>query len=58
MTEGNPYALALAKLYPQGQLYSQGQRLYHKGTMSEGVLKDTPADIPFRDPLGLLTSNF
>ena len=37
-----------------------GSRLYHKGTMSEGiplsegVLKDTPADIPFRvrDPLG------
>ncbi len=24
--------------------------------MSEGVLKDTPADIPFRDPLGLTTT--
>ncbi len=36
------------------------KRLYHKGTMSEGVslsegvLKDTPSDIPFRvrNPLG------
>ncbi|MEO0014772.1 MAG: hypothetical protein RLZZ535_3161, partial [Cyanobacteriota bacterium] len=28
------------------------KRLYHKGTMSEGVLKDTASHIPFRDPLG------
>ena len=36
------------------KLYAE--RLYHKGTMSEGVLKDTPADIPFRDPLGQTTN--
>ncbi len=40
--------------------HQYAERLYHKGTMSEGVLtlkgtpsdKDTPVDIPFRDPLG------
>ncbi|BAZ47266.1 hypothetical protein NIES4102_43120 (plasmid) [Chondrocystis sp. NIES-4102] len=28
------------------------KRLYHKGTMSEGVSFRTPSDIPVRDPLG------
>ena len=31
--------------------------LYHKGTMSEGVPRDTPSDISFRNPLGLTTNN-
>ena len=34
------------------RLIIYAKRLYHKGTMSEGFLKDTPADISFRNPLG------
>jgi hypothetical protein len=40
------------------EIESQILRLPYAKRLSEGVLKDTPADIPFRDPLGHLPNWF